>query len=1042
MKKIMKLFPAALALLAMTSCSDDNIFSEKVAQEPANALHFSVENTATRAGIVGNVMTTSPQFRWVTGDAILVYQDDLAAWDKYTYAGAEFGTEDTFTPDAQNELSSFSIGLYPADEVVGVYMDTQDKQYKHIQMELPVEYTYQEGLNKDAVGSAGYRCDMPMYGRISGTGQAVTEMNFLTAWTRIYLRDVPADMKYVVLVSDNPDQPLTGRFVADVPEASLIAAGTYVDAEGNTKNADNSPILIADETFKTTWGNMVYAENPYATATSPEVADSFAICFPVLANNLITHNGAEQTYDKLTVYACKNDPTAVADWAAEVAADDAIEIASRQWTPSARKKVWVVRYTEPLVVNVDEFNPLLPGDLTDIIAAKKNTAINELVLKLQASTATKPVLYSSEGYERNHVTTIPVMGNGANVTIDMNDASMQLYTAENWTINGDFEGTLTIKQGESKSAAIAGLTAPKATAKIEINLPHADVVIVSDGTNDLSNIDIQQCETVTIGDGETVTKMPATKSLVVRDGSAIIATKASVEKVIAQPNYTNNTIADEVIVMDGGNIGNATINTQTDVTLLGGGYDETIDTQYEGGLAQIGTLDCSGLVITDEANPFIDIYSQGYSRIAVLTPMADLSKLQIKSKALPKTALDNTCEKAIVCDYNGDYAIVTASQLAKLTDGFAATYKIVADEIDLNNVEWTGGAASGNVYGINYNVADAKMYNQATPAEKLLTTKTGQTIIKNLDLTVDDATNEPNGLFATADGTDKKLAGFTLSAVSFIDPELAVSADIPMGALVGSNTKALTIDDVKVIGIDVDVAGLSYAGGLIGKAAADLNISDVSVSGTISARGFVGGIVGGTENSSLKFTKTTTQVGFGTVVNLISGTSLNDAVAGTFGCFVGGATANATIDIYDCNYGTAINKQTKGDGINNAGLRFGAKANTLDIPFFGGNAWLGRYTNAAGVLTSYVSTAADQMSYKKFVYAAEQMTMTTWTGGTAAFTGGTQSTATGATILYDGSGATTANPNEGFQYGTQIFGTYTDNPKLGYNASYKDNKTE
>jgi len=1084
MKGIFKLFPVAIAALAFVSCSDDlegSGYSTK--QIPDNALRFSIgSNSNMRAGFVGDVMASAGQiqFRWVGGDVIRVYQDDLATWDKYTYAGAEFGTDDVFTPDGQNELDSYSIGVYPADEVEGVYMDKNDKDIKHIQMDLPVEYDYQEGLNTDADGSAGYRCDLPLYGAITSTAQAVTEMNFLSAYVRIYLRDLPKNAKYIALVSTPTGtnvQPLTGRFIADVPKT--ITASTVGGVE-----TDNAPILLKKGEFSQTFGNIVYAKvnltkYSYAAGTDAAVKDSAAICFPVLANNAVTRaaGGTLQTYDNLTIYAWGDrnasgayatpaDVQAANAWATEVANGNATVIKTRaNWTPTRRRSVWTVRYTEPLIVDVDNYNnKILPGDLTDLIASKANTAITDLELSLISSTNTAGTLTSSEGYERNHVTTLPAMKNGGNIIINLESADIDLETKENWTINGnDFDGTLVVKPGKMA----AGSTA---TSKIEINLPNADVQIIGDATNDITNIDVQQCQTVTIGDPEngTVTTVPATKTVVVRDGEARVVTGATVNMLKTEDNLTNHTKTDIVKVI-GGTVTTLDNNTNTDISLYGDGVNEAI----------INTLNLA------DVDGAINIYSEGKASIGNLTAPVNtptgggLEFLTIKSK-LTEQAAGILASATVTGTYGGNNAIFTAAQLtAAANSGITTATTIMADEIDLNDLSWSGGnVVDVNVIGNNHDATTGTWNNITTAtgatlvANKQKTTATGKNVIKNLKI----AATTGSGLFKNinASGAAVEIAGLEIQNPSFTNTLAAVdNIGVVAGTMSVAAANNIDFTNIKVTGLTVASKGGNGVGGLIGAITAAqtgiVTVKNVDVAATsVAARSFVGGIIGRISANATAINIYDSKVNVAAVsLSLADGvTTLYPTYAGTWASYIGGTENNPTValNIYDSSYGTAINKAIKGNGINNQGLRFGANANSSDVPFFGGNPWIGFCGTATGTsnttLTTYKSVsaaAADKgINFYKYAYAPASMTVTRWNGAgnyaettQKALDGGALkagATTIGAnSVQYDGTnaaGVTTSKAagsfawKSGYKYGTTIYSIYDtsalDPDALGY----------
>ena len=101
--------------------------------------------------------------------------------------------------------------------------------------------------------------------------------------------------------------------------------------------------------------------------------------------------------------------------------------------------------------------------------------------------------------------------------------------------------------------------------------------------------------------------------------------------------------------------------------------------------------------------------------------------------------------------------------------------------------------------------------------------------------------------------------------------------------------------------------------------------------------------------------------------------------------------------------------------------------------------------NDANILST-TATAADKKAFTSFTYAPKQMELQKWAGAASAYdmTDASKKVANTTTvhtnyIKYDGSDATTANPNEGYCYGTNLYGTY-NNADFGYDNAYKDAK--
>ena len=1042
--KLMKLFPVALAALALASCSDD-IVTNNVKNVDDNSLYFTMESTsdATRAGVVGDATDalSALSFRWTKDDQIRVYDENLAMYDVYKYGGESFVAN---TPAAQftnapgfeeKKLDSYSVGVYPNGAVEAVYLDKTDRGLKHFVMNIEPEFTYEAAT---ADGKEAYRCDVPMYGNISNVANGITEMNFLTAWTRIYTRNIPADIKYICVVSENLDEPLTGQFEAKVHYP--LAAG-------------DEPWLQKKEDVEETWGYIMWSD---ISATPAAFREKGGICFPLLV----------QKYSNIHIFGLKDVPgkapadleNDMTEWGALLATDQAIEIASKEdLNITRRRQCWTVRYTYNYYLDTDAFDPFRPGEVSKVLAAQASNIIGDFkVIPYSGADGMEPVdptkakvLTSGPGDYYTHRIEIPQISPLANIILDFSgagiqyDEALQIYDKNPET--NKFSGKLTIIPGEIKGGSDK--------AKIEVNLPLATVYIVGDGVNPIGNVDVQNAKEVHIGDGIMPTTQDNTRTVVFKGGKLYVEDQAEVKKLYAQAYAgAENQHAEELIVNPGGYVSNyAYIETDCNVTLNGAGYDASTSTLYTGvkndGLASINNLDCS------KVPTGITIYSQGDSRIAnVVAPTAGdkLNKLLIKTKLFQKSATNAAPTKGRVLGTIGaDKAIVTGSMLTKLAeDGAAAVTKIYADEIDMNNVEWTGGNVGANVLSINYNTATKAMNKLDVAEQKQVSTKTGKTIIKNLKLKkITDGTG--NGLFKTLNA-DATIAGLELQTVEF-KQDLDASANLAFGALVGVTSAAATIDEITVTGLDFESKGASMFGGLIGKATLGaVTINDASVSGTLKGRGFIGGLIGQTTNEAVNeikiYDSKTPSLTFGLL--LVDGTSLAPSQVGTFGSFIGGATMASKISIFDCNYGTAISKEVKGNGVSTQGLRFGAIGDeATDEPFFGGNPWIGRFTGAAtGTLVSVVSTADNKKAFTSFTYAPKQMELQKWAGAANAYdmTDATKKVANTATvktnhIIYDGSEATVANPNEGYCYGTNLYGTY-NNADFGYDNAYKDAK--
>lgn len=1034
MKKIFKFLPLALAGFALASCQSDDLNVAPEAKHNPNALQIVTESLEdgdyTRAGAISASTLKSTTLKWNTNDVLRVYDATLSMWDKYTYTGVEFADDVAdFEPANDNSLTSFSLGAFPADNVEAAYLDKNDKTVRHLEMTIPDYYDYTDKTFED--GTVGYRCDLPMYGNISALN-TISQMNYLTAMVRVNMLDVPKETKYLVLVDESAiEHPLAGPFIADI--------------DGVTP-----PVLKQDAKFDpANYTNRIIAKiNPNAFLDDPTAKDSAGIFLPVVAG---------QNYEQLTLYAVIDNTKTVANLQAEATANFAgtpasyLKIATREWNAPARKKVWWVRYTNTCYIDTDVLDGLYPGHIT--AALNEHTkSIGELVIKPYSATgiAVKP-LNPKAGDQFYHQIIIPKMVNGAKVTLDLSNCgvlyteALQIYRNTEDATLGEFVGDFKIIPGQIQAGSVE-------TAKIEVKLPGSNVEIISDAdAHPLGNLDIQNAALTTIGDGTTPTNL-TNRTVTIQDGVAFIKNGVSITGtgVLEAKAYAGDATQypTKITVEGGATVTTLDNNCKCDIDIKSADDNE----------AKVTTLNCA------DVTEAINIYSEGKASIGeIIAPNKNDAEgtggaqlLTIKSKLTEEddahTLAVATVEGKAGVSFSlaaNTKVIYTAAQLVQaVAAGTNALTYIMADELDLNNLPWVGLTEIGaNFYGYNHDTTTDKWYDNTVNANKVKMTATGKNVIKNMKISA--VAN--NGLAKTIKtNTAVEIAGFEFTSPSFANTDAAVDN---IGVLVGSvtaNDQAVKIANIKVTGLTVASKAGNGVGGVIGEvtgaltAANSLTINNVNVAATsIAARSFVGGIIGRIKAAVTKLDILNSKANLASLsLSLADGvTTLYPTYAGTWASFVGGTEGDPVValNIYNSDFGTAIAKNTKGNGINNQGLRFGANANSGDVPFFGGNPWIGFCGVATGTsnttLTTYVKTAgtlAAPTAYTKYAYAAAQMVATPYTGATT-YADGTAQTAT----TYDGSTAANHSTNK---YGTTIYSIYDTSALavdyLGYGATY------
>lgn len=248
MKKFIKLIPAAIALVTLASCSQDDFLNKEASQNANNGktMEASIENVTniTRAAFAENKNDAGKADKralvWTSGDSYKVY-GELTTPDKYTLqeasAGKANGTFDLKTDD-YNENPAFAV--FPYDKI------DADRANSKLTVTLS-DWTYKTAEVKDAgYNQGGFVSDVPMFGKI-GSDPKSAAFGYMTALLRVDLQKLPKRTTRLILVTD---RALTGTFVTDfdpagdypeikspAPVDADLDKSTDVDKDGNPENA-------------------------------------------------------------------------------------------------------------------------------------------------------------------------------------------------------------------------------------------------------------------------------------------------------------------------------------------------------------------------------------------------------------------------------------------------------------------------------------------------------------------------------------------------------------------------------------------------------------------------------------------------------------------------------------------------------------------------------------------------------------------------------------------------------------------------------------
>lgn len=282
MRKNFKLFPVALAVVALASCSSDDLTgggSNEIKLQSNQLLVVAEElgiGDITRAGFVEDEVSGKLSFVTVfnKGDKMKIY-DDTQNWRpqdwecvsttdvQYTQeAGAAGGTSAVFQVPSGGSQYKSGYGIYPstykvgtADKKFGQFTDEERKSMK-FDFDMFKVYTAQivaANLPETSEYKDGLFCKfpVPMWGVADNTQKM--SLKYLTGFLRIDIAKVPAiaanNSRWLLIRSN---KALTGEFTATIadPDADLTTAAPVL--AGPTANVSTDALATYPKTGSAT----------------------------------------------------------------------------------------------------------------------------------------------------------------------------------------------------------------------------------------------------------------------------------------------------------------------------------------------------------------------------------------------------------------------------------------------------------------------------------------------------------------------------------------------------------------------------------------------------------------------------------------------------------------------------------------------------------------------------------------------------------------------------------------------------------------------
>lgn len=490
MKRFFKFIPAALAVIALASCSNDDLLigekapEQNLAQGDLIITYDPLDNEATtrgyRQGDFGSELPDgSIQNRpliYKNGDVFKVYDPDMFKYEKYQFNNTAFFKTNTVT------ITDPQFVLYPGDKVLRGYYDSEDNcTYAEIDIPRVVVYDAQsEAFVDEANTVTGYAYNLPMLGIANPLGNGkmgANKMRHMTAILKIDLENVFGNAMWLRL-TNAAGKVMSGTIAAKLDVSSEAARKEVIlDASLNKPDLKVYPDMYID----------------LRQVPSPK-----SVIFIPILDGLTEADNIKLEY---TAFPGDLDETAGSDW------DNLLEQGDAGWAAATTEKKWVDTGMEFPGINfrrnnlyegsnVFKFENMSPNKITTLLNQYKETTQN-IAVNLTKDLAMDNNTTAKDGFEillptltNNKDIAITLGSSFATITNDAGNPATKLVIAN--AEGADFTGKFTLNVADKLPAATA--------LDIEVNLPNADVVLLGDFDNiSAKNLTLIAAKSVTIG---------------------------------------------------------------------------------------------------------------------------------------------------------------------------------------------------------------------------------------------------------------------------------------------------------------------------------------------------------------------------------------------------------------------------------------------------------------------------------------------------------------------------------------------------------------
>ena len=869
MKKFIKMIPAALALVALASCSNDDFLGENGLDslDGKTVLKVTTNEGVTRANAYGEDAITV----FGTGDVIRVYDGKLQKYDSFKFATDEDGDSYFVVADEAHRnvaKGDAQFALFGAEGQISYAGWNNGKNVALLQIKSPAA-TYDEGATNGDIVT--YKSALPLWGPVSQVSGQKYEFETPLARLTGYAAITFTNGKYgkVTAVRARSMKYVTGKTKADYKPSKGDIIKKEADKWKVTK-ADGTTVVTEDEsTFVTAegaqamsgWFDAVLETDGYLTKTDAPVADTqdpniVEVKVDIENNpmkdftNIVYLPIVPGTYDLLSF-------------------EYQIEGETDTWHVLGAAADFTAKRTSKLSFNqgfAADLGDLVPEQLSDILADDAN--INaDLIYNINK------LSINANDYHARYEVKVPNM-KAKSVTLNIKelnntieqDAADNTIAQRLYFINADdktpYEGTVTIN--------VTGVTDQTKDNLPVINLPKTNVVLAGNYAN-IKKINILAAKSLRLGDGKTETQFPVADQIVTNQ----------TEKYIS-------TISDSIIVEDKATLGQA-------FTLIGAntGKNAKFDINVKGStkavVARYATVNVTGsgaIIGTLYTSGDVNVESTASVAISTLQYNGTGKTLNLKAGGIANiTTTSETADRTLTITN----VETGASQIGEITDGKVNSTKVLT--ITFEKSVWAGKKTVSSSLGNPANIYTASQLASLTGT---LANDATYKLMTDMDM---------NG---AANGVDWKPIA-TLKTLFDGNGKKITNLDAPLFGDLQANVQNIKELNVKIEKKESKIGALAKT-----TSTNDVTILNVKVTGSIAANNKVGGVIGATGEKKVTFGNGNNDKKNAVTVNVTfenntvySGTMALNSNAGTFGKFVGQAGTGAVEIKKDCSVGAA-----------------------------------------------------------------------------------------------------------------------------------------